>query len=108
MGETQSLGADWRNSRMLGYQGESRRCMPQRQSGINGIRTQTGFPMAPAKWAAAVSTVISMSKWAKTAAVSSKSWSASPRFKKANFSGSSLHLGSAGTFLQADKLDVFQ
>ena len=59
-----------RNRRMLGYQGLSSRFSIQRHSdGVNRT-TQTGMPKAPAQWAAAVSTVITRSRFFMTAAVS--------------------------------------
>ena len=45
----------------------------QRQSGANGTKTQTGRPIAPARCASAVSTVMRRSHNASTAAVSLKS-----------------------------------
>ena len=69
----------WRNNRIDGYQGEVSRPRIQRQSGANGTATQTGLPIAPAKCASAVSTVITKSSCAITAAVSEKSRRRPPR-----------------------------
>ena len=59
-----------RNSRIVGYQGLSLRSSSQRQSGAKGSATQTGTPSAPARWATAVSQVITRSRFIITAAVS--------------------------------------
>ena len=57
---------------MVGYQGLSERPSSHRQSGASGRATQTATPNAPAKWAVAVSEVITRSRLAITAAVSKK------------------------------------
>ena len=68
-----------RNRRMLGYQGLSSRFSIQRHSdGVNRT-TQTGMPKAPAQWAAAVSTVITRSRFFMTAAVSKNVFNLLPR-----------------------------
>src|SRR6266702_592951 len=59
-----------RKSRAEGYQGLSVRSISQRQSAAYGRRTQTGFPILPAKCAIEVSTVITRSISAIWAAVS--------------------------------------
>ena len=66
----QSPGLLCRKSRMVGYQGLSLRWSSQRQSGTSGSATHTGTPIAPAKWAIAVSEVITKSRFFMTAAVS--------------------------------------
>ena len=45
----------WRKRRAVGYQGLSARFRSQRQSAVYGNRIHTGLPMAPARWATAVS-----------------------------------------------------
>jgi hypothetical protein len=70
---SQSPMEGWRNSRIVGYQGLSFRSGSQRQSATNGSSTQTGLPIAPARWATAVSTAITRSRLAINAAVSVKS-----------------------------------
>ena len=62
----------WRNSRAVGYQGDSSVPSCQRQSGANGSRIHTGLPRAPARWATLVSTVMTRLNSATSAAVSSK------------------------------------
>ena len=57
----------------VGYQGLSSRPSIQRQSGENGNRIHTGLPRAPARCATDVSTEITRSRHAITAAVSVKS-----------------------------------
>src|SRR6185437_3306277 len=59
--DAQSPGAGCRKSRMEGYHGESERPVIQRQSPSNGSSVHTGFPIAPAKCAITVSTVITRS-----------------------------------------------
>ena len=68
----QSPAAFWRNSRMVGYQGESVRSISQRQSGWSRSATQTGRPSAPARCAGAESDTIIRSRLAITAAISRK------------------------------------
>src|SRR5580692_4506169 len=68
-----------RNSRALGYQGESPRSKNHRQSELYGNKIHTGFPIAPARWATLVSTEITKSKRSTIAAVSEKSVSSSLR-----------------------------
>jgi hypothetical protein len=58
---------------MVGYQGVSSRPRSQRQSGANGRSVHTGLPRAPARWAAAVSTVITRSRPATSPATPRKS-----------------------------------
>ena len=53
--------------------GESGRFNIHRQSGAKGKSIQTGLPIAPARWATAVSTEITRSRLAISAAVSAKS-----------------------------------
>lgn len=69
---SQSPGVGCRNRRMLGYQGLSIRSSIHRQSGEKGSSTQTGLPMAPAKCATEVSTLMIKSRCAIAAAVSPK------------------------------------
>src|SRR5579875_3061621 len=64
---------------MVGYQGVSVRCKSQRQSGAKGSISQTGLPMAPARWPSDVSTEITKSTDCKIAMVSPKSKSEGPR-----------------------------
>ena len=66
----QSPRRDWRNSRIVGYQGLSSRSSSQRQSGEKGNATHTGAASAPARCATAVSDVITRSRFSITAAVS--------------------------------------
>ena len=68
-----SRQALWRNRRAVGYQGLSSRSRSQRQSGTKGSMIQTGFPMAPARCATAVSTEITRSRLATAPAVCAKS-----------------------------------
>src|SRR5262249_24147957 len=75
----QSAKADCRKTRAVGYQGVVLPSRIQRQSGANGAKTQTGRPIAPARCAGAVSTVMRRSHSASTAAVSLKSASSPPR-----------------------------
>ena len=51
----------------------------QRQSGLVESRSQTGLPSAPARWATAVSTMITRSSAATAAAVAAKSTRSAPR-----------------------------
>ena len=69
----------WRKSRMVGYQGVSSRSRSQRQSEENCTATQTGTPSAPARWASAVSGVITRSRLRIKAAASARSPSRRPR-----------------------------
>ena len=69
----QSPGAFCRNNRMVLYQGVSFLPSIQRQSGVKGSKSHTGLAMAPARWATAVSTVMTRSRLCITAAVSAKS-----------------------------------
>ena len=62
----------WRNSRIEGYQGESRRSRSQRHSASFFNATQTGRPSAPARCAIEVSQVTTRSTCAMTAAASRK------------------------------------
>lgn len=48
-GALQSPAWDWRNNRMLGYQGLSVRSNIHRQSGTLEIIVHTGLPIAPAR-----------------------------------------------------------
>src|SRR4051812_39247882 len=57
----QSPAESCRNNRIVGYHGESSRRSIHRQSGTFGTRTQTGFAIAPARWATDVSTVTTRS-----------------------------------------------
>ena len=86
------------------YQGESVRSSSQRQSAGAGIMTQAGRPMAPARWATALSTVMTRSRFCISAAVSPKSvrlapWSVMPARAKAGRSAS------GDVLLQADQGD---
>jgi YD repeat-containing protein len=67
---SQSPSLICRNKRIVGYQGVSARSRSQRQSAIWASATQTGTLNAPARWAVAVSAVITRSKPCITAAVS--------------------------------------
>ena len=72
----QSRRRGWRKRRAVGYQGLSVRWSNHRQSGAKGSRIQTGLPKAPARWAIAVSTVMTRSNWLMRVAVMaiSSSW----------------------------------
>lgn len=61
------------NILMLGYQLVLSPENPQRQQLSYLFSIQTGFPIAPAKWATAVSTLITRSRFCIIAAVSAKS-----------------------------------
>jgi len=50
--------------------------------GDMGSNTQTGFPSAPARWATLVSTEITRSRFAISAAVSEKSFSSLPKCRR--------------------------
>jgi hypothetical protein len=78
MTEAQSPGIGCRNNRAFGYHTVSARPSCQRQSGAYGSNIHTGRPMAPAKCATAVSTVINRSSAPNSAIVSVKSRSAGP------------------------------
>ena len=58
---------------IVGYQGLSRRPVSQRQHGSKRSSSQTGLPSAPARWATEVSTEMTRSRLATSAAVSAKS-----------------------------------
>ena len=60
---SQLLLWDCRNRRRLEYHSLSVRSYIHRQSGTWGIKTQHGHPIAPAKWAMAVSAVINKSSF---------------------------------------------
>src|SRR5271170_2084512 len=81
MTSSQSPSTVCRNSRAVGYQGLVSPPSVQRQSGAKGMSTQTGRPMAPARLATAVSTVMTRSQSAITAAVSLKSSSSPPTWR---------------------------
>ena len=104
----QSPTRGWRNSRMVGYQGLSCRSFSQRHSGADDRATQTGTPRPPARWAAAVSEVITRSRLHITAAVSMNApdcvSSELPRSTTVNRSGDAAELLDAGVLLQADQL----
>src|SRR6478735_1941934 len=68
-----------RNSRAVGYQGESVRSSSHRQSELNDKRIQTGLPNAPARLTIDVSLDIMRSNDSITAAVSKKSFNSLPR-----------------------------
>ncbi len=68
----QSPLAVWRNSRMVGYQGQSSRPISQRQSGTCLSASQIGRPSAPARWATPVSELMTRSQLSRIAAVSRK------------------------------------
>ena len=68
----QSPRLSCRNSRTVGYHGESSRSRNQRQSAALGRATQTSTPIVPARWARAVSDVTTRSMFFRIAAVSSK------------------------------------
>ena len=59
-----------RNSRIVGYRGESARSRSQRHSASFFRATQTGCPKAPARCAIEVSQVTTRSRWAIAAAAS--------------------------------------
>ena len=90
---SQSPSEVWRNKRAVGYQGLVSPSSVQRQSGANGSSIHSGRPMAPARCATAVSTEITRSHSAITAAVSAKFSSSAPtlvtRFSPANAIASS-------------------
>ncbi len=69
----QAPGSGCRNWRIVGYQGAASCAGDQRQSASNRLSSQTGRPIAPARWATAVSTVMTRSRHATKAAVSAKS-----------------------------------
>ena len=69
----QSFGRVWRNIFMVGYQGLSDLFSCHRQSVSTRLSIHTGLPMAPAKCATPVSTVITRSRPATSAAVSVQS-----------------------------------
>ena len=77
--EAQSPLLSCRNSRAVGYQGESVRSSSHRQSELNDKRIQTGLPNAPARLTIDVSLDIMRSNDSITAAVSKKSFSSLPR-----------------------------
>src|ERR1700683_5572692 len=62
---------------MDGYQGLSSRSRNHRQQVSNRFSNQTGLPIAPARWAVEVSTLITRSRFSTKAAVSAKSVSSS-------------------------------
>jgi hypothetical protein len=64
------LGFGWRNKCRVGYQGLSLRFNNHRQSGAKGNMSQVGSPIAPARCATEVSTVINTSRFSMIAAVS--------------------------------------
>lgn len=78
----------WRKMRMEeGYQKLVLPSSPQRQSGTFWSSNQVGYPMAPARWATVVLTVVTRSQLAIMAAVSTKSqvwlsWQATKRWRK--------------------------
>src|ERR1039457_3224708 len=78
----QSPLGGWRKRRIVpGYQGESFLLVSQRQSVLkSGNRTQHNLPIAPARWAMAVSTQIIRSRFTTIAAESAKSKICGPRF----------------------------
>ena len=69
----QASCAPRRNRRILWYQGVVSVRKPQRQSATSGRSTNTGLPMAPAKWATEESMLITTSSSCSTRAVSKKS-----------------------------------
>ncbi len=71
-GHAQSPVAVCRNNRMVGYQGLSVRSSSHLHSAGKGNSSATALPIAPARWATEVSTEISRSSCATTAAVSAK------------------------------------
>ena len=66
-------GSGCRNRRSVGYHGLSLRPSNQRQHGSKRSSSQTDLPSAPARWATAVSTEMTRSRLAISAAVSAKS-----------------------------------
>src|SRR5262245_47756445 len=66
----QSPAAVWRNNRIVGYHGLSSQFKNQRHSGADASASQTGTANAPARWAIAVSELITRSRFFITAAVS--------------------------------------
>src|SRR5262249_33143734 len=70
---SQSPSASWRNSRIVGYHGLSSRAVIHRQSGTVERGIQARRPRPPARWATAVSGVITRSSRLMIAAVSWKS-----------------------------------
>src|SRR6266567_5653011 len=75
MTEVQSPGFGWRKMRMVGYQGELSRSSIHRHSVSNRFSNQIGLPIAPARCATAVSTLMTRSRLATNAAVPAKSLS---------------------------------
>ena len=68
-----------RNSRAVGYQRTvAAVAQPARKSAANGNRTNTGLPIAPARWATAVSAEMTRSSAAMAAALSAKSENVEP------------------------------
>ncbi len=67
---SQSPSVFWRNRRMVGYQGVSVRFSSQRQSAMVERASQMGTARAPARCAAAVSAVMTRSRFFITAPVS--------------------------------------
>ena len=70
---SQSPNVVCRNTLMVGYHGLSSRPAGQRHSLTEERATQTGTPRPPARWATAVSAVITRSRWDMIEAVSMKS-----------------------------------
>ena len=67
-----SLNRPWRNNRIDGYRGKSSWSSNHRHSAGRDRVVHVGRPMAPAEWATAESGVITKSRLAITAAVSSQ------------------------------------
>ena len=95
---------------MVGYQGLSSRSSSQRQSGANGRATQTGTPSAPARWAMAVSEVMTRSRFFMTAAVSMKapvvSSSRLPRSVTGKRPATARSCSRPAALLQAEQVDA--
>jgi hypothetical protein len=68
-----------RNSLAVGYHGLSLRSSSQRHSALYDNSTQSGLPMAPARWATLVQTEITKSRFSIRPAVSEKSSSLLPQ-----------------------------
>jgi hypothetical protein len=96
----------WRNRRMVGYQGLSWRSMNQRQSPWAERATHTCAPNAPARWATAVSVVMTRSRFLITAARSMKAPAASSSSEIDDLKVAMCNFLGSGPVLQADQPHV--
>src|SRR6266404_5258089 len=71
--DVQSPTVVWRNCRSVGYHGEPVPSGSHRQQDAYRFINHTGLPKAPARWAIAVSTVMTRSRFSIRAAVWEKS-----------------------------------